>query len=65
MTTHAAQRVVHDIVAALFPTVASLTLADWNHVVAMVCALLGAIYLVYRWRGEVIDRRRRNLRKVD
>lgn len=56
MTSHTAQKFIHDIIAASFPTAASLTLADWNHVVAILCALLGAVYLVYRWRCEVVDR---------
>jgi len=41
-----------DYLAAIFPTCAALTLADWNHVVAIACALLGAAYLVCKWIRE-------------
>ncbi len=41
-----------DYLAALFPSFAALTLADWNHIVAISCALLGACYLICKWVRE-------------
>lgn len=41
-----------DILAAVTPSASALTLAEWNHLVAIGCALLGAAYLLWRWRRE-------------
>ena len=41
-----------DYIAALFPAAVATTLADWNHIVAIACALLGAAYLICKWVRE-------------
>ena len=41
-----------DIVAAATPAGVSLSLSQLNHLVSIGCALLGAAYLLWKWRKE-------------
>ena len=41
-----------DIFAAAMPAGVSLSLSQINHLVSIGCALLGAAYLLWKWRKE-------------
>lgn len=45
-----------DYLTAVMPSLFAVTLADLNHIVAIFCALLGAAYLCWKWRRELLRR---------
>lgn len=43
---------VPTVTSVAFRTVASLTLSDWKDIASIAGAVLGAVYLVWKWRRE-------------
>ena len=41
-----------DLIAAGTPSVAFLTLSQWNQLLGIIGTLLGIAYLVWKWRKE-------------